>query len=200
MSSIFSDPPFRRGTTLLSGEAIELDAANAPIAGSEIVGQVKAFQDVNPSTGVRYSNRLVYCVAARYKGSTVSDASTLAGRAFQMSTSAPLTEFSALADNSVSTAGGTIAVLDEYLTGELRQNDIVWLVFKGPATVGKNAGAAISGAAAVQLHTSNGVFAPVTTGTPVGSQVAAFVSGVATAGGAAAADTQTRVNLWNDRI
>lgn len=200
MSSIFSDPPFRRGTTLLGGEAIELDAAGNPIAGVEIVGQVKAFQDVHPSTGQRYSNRLVYCMAARYRGNLVSDVTTLTGRAFQMSPSAPLTEFSALADNTISTAGGTIAILDEYLTGELRPNDIVWLVLKGPVTVGKTAGAAITGAAAVQLHTSNGVVAPVTTGTPVATQIAASVSGVVTPGGAASADTLTRINLWSDRV
>lgn len=202
MSSIFSDPPFRRGTTLLGGEQIELDAANNPIAGVEIVGSVKAFQDVHPSTGQRYSNRLVYCVAARYKGSTVSDATTLAGRAFQMSTAAPLTETSALADNSIVNAGGTVAVLDEYLTGELRQNDIVWLVFKGPCTVVKEAGAAISGGAHVQVAAAatQGIYAAVTTGVPVATQIAASVAGVVTPGGAASGDTRTRVNLWSNRV
>lgn len=86
MSSIFSDPFFRRGATLLGGETIEYSdppTNSKPIAGGEIVGQVKVFQDVEPTgTQKRLSNRLVYCVAARYKGSTVLDASTVAGEAY----------------------------------------------------------------------------------------------------------------------
>ena len=34
MSSLFSDPPFSRGATLLNGEAIDLDVNGSPIAGS----------------------------------------------------------------------------------------------------------------------------------------------------------------------
>ena len=118
MSSIFSDPFFRRGSTLLGGELIEVDPnTGSPVAGGEIVGQVKVFQDVNPvGRGERYSNRLVYCVAARYKGADVADASTVAGSAYIFSPTAPLSEFSTLATASNVTDGIEVGVLDEYLT------------------------------------------------------------------------------------
>lgn len=169
MSSIFSDPLFRRGTTLLGGEAIETDA-NGPIAGGETVGQVKVFQDVNPYTGKRNSNRLVYCVAARYKGSTVSDASTVAGEAYLFDAGKPLTEFTNKASSSNATAGLAWGVLDEYLTGELRQNDIVWLVVEGPTSI-KRTAAAVNSGVAVQLSATAGSIATLSTGIAIGQQI-----------------------------
>lgn len=169
MSSIFSDPSFRRGTTLLAGEAIETDA-NGPIAGGEVVGQVKVFQDVNPYTGKRYSNRLVYCVAARYKGNTVSDASTVAGEAYLFDAAKPLTEFTNKASSSNATNGLAFGVLDEYLTGELRQNDIVWLVVEGPTSV-KRTAAAVNAGVAVQLSTTAGSIVTLSTGIVIGQQI-----------------------------
>lgn len=169
MSSIFSDPSFRRGTTLLAGEAIETDA-NGPIAGGEVVGQVKVFQDVNPYTGQRYSNRLVYCVAARYKGNTVSDASTVAGEAYLFDAARPLTEFTNKASSSNATNGLAFGVLDEYLTGELRQNDIVWLVVEGPTSV-KRTAAAVNAGVAVQLSTTAGSIVTLSTGIVIGQQI-----------------------------
>lgn len=170
MSAIFSDPPFRRGTTLLGGEAIEADA-NGPIAGREIVGQVKAFQDVVPTgRGDRNSNRLVYCVAARYKGSTVSDASTVAGEAYLFDTGKPLSEFTNKASSSNATAGLAWGVLDEYLTGELRQNDIVWLVVEGPTQI-KRTAAAINAGVAVQLSSTAGSIIVLSSGIAVGQQI-----------------------------
>lgn len=191
MSSIFSDPSFRRGTTLLSGELIELDASSAPIAGGEVVGQVKVFQDVHPSTGIRNSNRLVYCVAARYKGSTVSDASTVAGEAYLFDAAKPLTEFTNKASSSNATAGLAFGVLDEYLTGELRQNDIVWLVIKGPVAI-KQTAVALAAGVAVQLSATAGQAAVLSTGIAIGQQIAGAAS--------AAAVGLTRVNLSADDI
>ena len=140
MSSIFSDPFFRRGSTLLGGEAIETDA-NGPIAGREVVGQVKAFQDQKPTgLGERYSSRLVYCVAARYTGST-NLTSADAGQLFifdaTASTGDLLGEFKDKATATNAKAGVAVGVLDEYITGNVvvRPNDIVWLVVKGPTTV-----------------------------------------------------------------
>jgi hypothetical protein len=186
MSAIFSDPPFRRGTTLLGGEVIETDA-NGPIAGREIVGSVKAFQDVVPTgRGDRNSNRLVYCVAARYKGSTVSDASTVAGEAYLFDTGKPLTEFTNKASSSNATAGLAWGVLDEYLTGELRTNDIVWLVVEGPTQI-KRTAVAISAGVAVQLSATAGSIAVLSTGIAIGQQIV----GAATSASAGL----TRVNL-----
>jgi hypothetical protein len=192
MSSIFSDPLFRRGTTLLSGEAIELDSAGAPIAGGEVVGQVKVFSDVVPTgRGERNSNRLVYCVAARYKGSTVSDASTVAGEVYAFDDAAPLTEFTSKATSANVDAGKVVGVLDEYLTGQLRQNDIVWLVVKGPCKV-KQTAAAINAGAAVKVSATAGSAAATGSTKSIGLQIAGAAS--------AASVGLTRVNLVSDAI
>jgi hypothetical protein len=192
MSSIFSDPLFRRGSTLLSGEQIEVDSAGNPVAGVEIVGQVKVFQDVNPvGRGERYSNRLVYCVAARYKGSTVSDASTVAGELYLFDAGKPLTEFTSKASSTNATNGLAIGVLDEYLTGELRQNDIVWLVVKGPTSI-KRTAAAVNSGVAVQASTTAGSIVTLSTGIAIGQQIAG-ANTAATVG-------LTRVNLHSDEV
>lgn len=192
MSSIFSDPWFRRGTTLLNGEQIELDGAGNPVAGTEIVGQVKVFQDVNPvGRGERYSNRLVYCVAARYKGTTVSDASTVAGELYLFDAGAPLTNFTNKATATNATAGLAIGVLDEYLRGELRQNDIVWLVVKGPTSI-KRTAAAVNAGVAVQASATAGSIATVSTGIAIGQQI----EGANTSASAGL----TRVNLHSDEV
>lgn len=192
MSAIFSDPQWRRGTTLLSGEQIELDPAGVPVAGGEIVGQVKAFQDVNPvGRGERYSNRLVYCVAARYKGSNVADASTVAGQAVLFDAAAPLTEFTGYLTTSNHAAGAAIGVLDEYLTGTLRTNDIVWIVIKGPTSI-KRTAAAVNAGVAVQASSTAGSIVTATSGTVIGQQIVG-ANTAATAG-------LTRVNLFSDEI
>lgn len=176
MSSIFSDPFFRRGSTLLGGETIEIDQnTGLPVAGREVVGQVKAFQDVNPvGRGERYSNRLVFCVAARYTGTTVTDASTVAGKAFVFSDTAPLSEFSAAATNADVAAGKTVGILDEYLTGVLRQNDVVWLVVKGPTSVQKGSSASVAANTGVELGSSGtaGQGIPVSAGVSIGNSLA----------------------------
>lgn len=197
MSSIFSDPFFRRGSTLLGGEDIEIDAnTGTPVAGREVIGQVKAFQDVNPvGRGERYSNRLVYCVAARYTGSTVTDASTVAGKAYVFSDSAPLSEFSALATNADAAAGKFIGVLDEYLTGVLRQNDVVWIVVKGPTAIQKASNASVAAGGQVELGSGGtaGQALPLNTGAPV----AISIAGAAVTG---AQGTLLRVNERADFI
>ena len=192
MSSIFSDPFFRRGSTLLGGEAIELSADNKPVAGGEVVGQVKAFQDVRPTgDGKRFSNRLVYCVAARYKGSTVNDASTVAGTVYVFDDAAPLTEFTSAATSANFDADKAVGVLDEYLTGQLRQNDIVWLVVKGPAKV-KQTATAINAGVAVKVSSTAGSAAAAGSTKSIGQQIAGANS--------AAAVGLTRVNLISATI
>ena len=185
MSSIFSDPSFRRGSTLLTGEVIEYEGTT-PIAGSEIVGQVKAFQDVDPSSGKRFSNRLVYCVAARYTGTTVADASTVAGEVYLMDFNSPLSVFSAKGTASTVLAGLAFGVLDEYLKGELRKDDIVWVVVKGPADV-KQTAAAINAGAQVQVSATAGQIATLSTGFPIGQQIEGANTG--------ATSQLTRINL-----
>ena len=189
MSSIFSDPFWRRGSTLLTGEPIELDANGNPVAGTEVVGQVKAFQDVSPTGhGTRHSNKLCYCVAVRYTGSTVSDASTVAGKRYALN--AAQTEISALRTKANADASVPSGILDEYLTGELRQNDIVWLVVKGPAdtvvTGSISAGGNVGGHATTAGN-----------GAAAGGSNSAVIDGTALA---AAANGKCRVNLHCDFI
>lgn len=164
MPSLFSDPPFPRGTTLLNKEVIDLDPSGIPIAGGEIVGQVKAFQDVAPGTGpaaVRYSNRIVYCVAARYTpvdGVTSlnpGDNGADKGKTFVLDRRGPLTTFSSLAAATDITDGRTVGVLDEYLTTAVRPNDIVWLVVRGPTAMQKAASIAIPGGLGIELASSS---------------------------------------------
>lgn len=150
MSSLFSDPPFARGQSLLNKEVIELDTAGLPLAGREIVGAVKAFADVNPGTGpaaVRYSNRLVYCMACRYVGASAlnpADNGADKGKWFVIDRANPLgAQFRATAAAGDVAAGRMVGVLDEYLTTEVRTNDIVWLVIGGPTAAVKSANSRI---------------------------------------------------------
>jgi hypothetical protein len=189
MSTIFSDPGWRRGSTLLNRETIELDGDGAPVAGKELVGQVKAFQDVDPSSGKRFSNRLVYCVAARYTGAS-NLTSADAGKVFAFSTTAPLAEFSAVATaTNVNTDGRYIGVLDEYLTEDVRPNDIVWLVVKGPCSI-QSSGTAIAAGAAIEVTGTVGRVTTKASGATVAGQIAA-----ASVGGTAGA--LVRANLHN---
>ena len=181
MSSFFSDPYFGRGQTLLTGEVIELNGNNTgsnvswPVAGQNIIGDVKVFNDVNPRTTQSYSNALVYCMACRYTGSAVADGSTLAGKAFTILPDGA--SFSTLAAAADMTAGKRIGVFDEYFTGALRQYDIVWLTVAGP-TMMVATNAAITAGAAVALSADLGTvvqsLTPVTPAFTVGLHRAAI--------------------------
>lgn len=205
MSTIFSDPGWRRGSTLLNREVVEFDDAptnSIPTAGKELVGQVKIFQDVDPSSGRRFSNRLVYCVAARYTGTAdipVADA----GKVFAFSTAGsakgtdltggPLEEFSAYATaTNVNTDLRYYGVLDEYLTEPVRKNDIVWLVVKGPCSI-QSGGTAIAAGAPIEVTGTGGRIATRSTGKHIASQIAG-----ASVGGTAGA--LVRANLHSDLI
>lgn len=191
MSSIFSDPFWRRGTTLLNAEPIELDGAGNPVAGTEVVGQVKAFQDVRPTgDGMRFSNKLVYCIAVRYTGATVAKAdvpTTVAGARYVLS--GDQTSISAKRTKANADAGVPSGVVDEYLTGELRTNDIVWLVVKGPCEAKTNGSSSIAAGDNVVAGATAGE--TVKTGTAGASST---VDGTALAASASAA-TVGRVNL-----
>lgn len=161
MSSLFSDPPFNRGSTLLAGENIELDAAGNAIAGREVAGMMKAFPDQNPGTGtaaVRYSNRLVYCVACRYMGSTTINLASASyperGKAYVLS--ADLSQFNAVAVQADVANGRVVGLLDEYLQQPVRQYDIVWLVVKGPAQAAKASAGHVLPSAGYEIATASG--------------------------------------------
>ena len=191
MSSIFSDPFFRRGSTLLGGETIEVDDAGNPLAGTEIVGQVKAFQDQNPTgLGERHSNRLVYCVAARYKGSSALTSAD-AGKLFVFDATGVLTTFTDAATTTNAAAGKAVGVLDEYIPENVtvRQNDIVWLVVKGPTTVNQTA-ASIAQGTPVQVSSTGGSVIASGSGAIVGQKIGATSSAAA----------GVRVNLTSSHI
>lgn len=199
MSSIFSDPGWRRGGTLLASETIEYSDPTTrlnPVAGNELVGQVKVFQDVNPSTGKRNSNRLVYCVAARYTGSSPLDPIANKGKAVVFNASNVLGEFDQFADDVDVTDGKCIGVLDEYLTVDVREDDIVWVVVKGPTTIRRlpgtqqDAGTAVGFVSATDNNLGTLSDNDVTRGALIGQMIAA----------AAAADETVRINLRSDHI
>lgn len=186
MSSLYSDPPFPRGTTYLAGETIESDAIG-PVAGRDFVGQVKVFQDCNPTTGLEHSNRLVTCVAARWTGST---GGIVAGDvvAFDFSTNG-LTNVAAKGSTTV---GVTFGVVDEYIpsTTEIRQNDIVWVAVRGPAGAKFTSTAVASAGTAVYIA-NTGLLSATASGNVLGHNLAAV---------GASSSTPQRVNLIGPTI
>jgi hypothetical protein len=198
MSSLYSDPPFRRGSSALGlgpTDVVTTDAIGV-VEGRAIVGTVKVFQDMNPTTGAIISDRLVYCVAARYKGSAALDATTNAGLVYLFDTAAPLEQFGNAAGPVATSANLTSAiqcygVLDEYLTGSIQPNDIVWLVVKGPCAV-KQTAAAINAAAFVGPSTAGSVATAASAAVAIGVQIAGANT--------TAAIQSVRVNLANPTI
>lgn len=159
MSSLQSDPQFARGTTLLAGADIDLNGST-PIAGSGIVGTVKVFQDTNPSTGVVASNRLVYCMAVRvFKTGVLSGASStfVAGDVLELTQTTGGVTAAALSG----VASPLWGVVDEYIPSGvvIRNNDIIWVVVKGPATVTATATAITSGADVILTATAGKIAA-----------------------------------------
>lgn len=175
MSSIFSDPPFRRGSTLLSGDLKEAGTGN-DLPGGEIVGSVKAFQDVNPYTGVRYSNRLVYCIAVRWKGTDNTAASDIAGDVYAVDLAhengKPFATITSAATNSNVSDARHYGVVDEYLTGTVRQNDVLWLVVKGPTSIQAANTSAIASGAKIEVTGTAGRVQTASTGVVIGTQIA----------------------------
>lgn len=209
MSSIFSDPPFPRGRTLASGDfgdAIS-DPATVGVFGSGVVGSIKAFQDVavrdfttgataNPAGSI-LSNRLVYCQAVRYTGTTVEDVTTIAGTAFvvdlALENGRAFAQISEAATDTHVGAGREFGVVDEYLTGRLVKNDVIWIVRKGPVSIKQAAATSISSGAQVEVTGSAGKIQAKAGSNPIGITVL----GAATA---ATANTNVRVNLVCDDI
>jgi hypothetical protein len=209
MSSIFSDPPFVRGRTLASsdfGDA-QTDPTKPDVLGTSVVGQIKAFQDVAAGgisingtaviPGTMLSNRLVYCQAVRYRGSDLADASTIAGTAFvvdlALENGKPYCQISTAATNANAAAGREVGIVDEYLTGVLKQNDVIWIVRKGPTCVKQAAGTAITSGAGVELTGTAGKIQALASGTSLGINILG-------ANSAATADTLVRVGLVSDEI
>jgi hypothetical protein len=164
MSAIFSDPPFRRGSTLCGGDLKDTGTGN-DLPGTDIVGSIKAFQDIDPSTGVRYSNRLVYCTPVRWGGADTTGLdirSKVLVVAQTLENGKPFATVSGVAADSNAAKGQLVGVVDEYLKDAtaVKQGDVIWLVVKGPTTayasagVGSGEGVQIGSAGAVLTRTS----------------------------------------------
>lgn len=210
MSSIFSDPPFVRGRTLASGDFgdAQTDPTKTDVLGSGIVGSIKAFQDVavgqisfgstTATPGTLLSNRLVYCQAVRWRGSdqTPSQVAGLAGQVYLIDTGLengkPFCQITSPATEANVAAGREYGVLDEYLTGQLKQNDVVWIVRKGPCAIKTGSGDSIADGARVELTGSAGRAVVRNTGTSLGINISG--AAVATSG------ASVRVNLICDDI
>ena len=110
----------------------------------------------------------------------MNDASTVAGQTYAFDAGASLTEFTSKAAAADVTAGKAVGVLDEYLTGALRTNDIVWIVVKGPCSV-KSTGTVAAGAMVAQSSTAGTAAASGATGAstaPLGQAIGAAASNV----------------------
>ena len=189
MSSIYSDPPFPRGGSLLGfdpADAATLDEAGNPIQGRDIVGEVKVFTDSNPVTGAVNSQRLVYCVAVRVRQAGVAN-----GQPANNLTPGKVVKFAAGslttldADNQAAATDTAniahqVGVVDEYLPKVPLVNDLIWVVVKGPTTALFTSAAVAAGAPVAVSSTPGSLVAantPAVTSTFFGTALTAKASG-----------------------
>lgn len=117
------DYPIQRGTTFYGGRTI--DSNN--LEGEKVKGQIRVFDDFNPTTRVLNSNLPVMAILCRNKhnaaltpGQAVLLSGTVVGE-----TGAPVSSTTVLC-----------GVVDEYLPAAgCPVNDLCWVVIKGPTTV-----------------------------------------------------------------
>jgi hypothetical protein len=136
MSTLTADPGFARGQTL--GVTVTLyEAENGD--GSNVVGVRKVFRDEDPKTGALKSNRTVECIAVK----NTSGSALVPGAVAKFKDAAILAEVDGLATTSTALMG----VVDEYLPAAgVPNNEVFWLVVRGPSTVTKTATSVAAGA------------------------------------------------------
>lgn len=136
MSTLTADPGFARGQTL--GVTVTMyEAENGD--GSTVVGTRKVFRDEDPKTGALKSNRLVECLAVK----NTSGSALLPGSVAKFKDAAILSEVDGLATTSTALMG----IVDEYLPAAgVANNEVFWLVVRGPSTVTKTATSVSAGA------------------------------------------------------
>lgn len=137
MSTLTADPGFGRGQTLgITAPLYEAEVGD----GSNLTGARKVFRDEHPVTGVINSNRTVECIAVK----NTSGSALLPGQVAKFKDSAILTEVDGLAVAATTLMG----VVDEYLPASgVPNNEVFWLVVRGPSTVTKTATSVSAGAA-----------------------------------------------------
>jgi hypothetical protein len=136
MSTLTADPGFARGQTL--GVTVTMyEAENGD--GSNVVGTRKVFRDEDPKTGALKSNRTVECIAVK----NTSGSALLPGAVAKFKDAAILSEVDGLAVAATTLMG----VVDEYLPAAgVPNNEVFWLVVRGPSTVTKTATSVSAGA------------------------------------------------------
>lgn len=142
-----ASPPFPRGQTLFNKAYSDTSLTTGD--GANIEGQIWEFEDVNPTTGVRRSNRKVRCMAVRWMGSSpalpsrcvVLDSQIVSnGAAAGTQTAGPLgrcrATLFARQGNTADVLPAKCYPVDEYLPSNgVARYDIMWVVIEGPAMV-----------------------------------------------------------------
>lgn len=117
--ALLIDPPFALGQTL---------GVTSTSQGTGWVGAVKQFPDVNPSTGVRRTNRVKTCIAVR----NTSGVALLPKRVVSFAAGS-LSAVDGYTRDTGLPAGG---IVDEHLPADgVANNDVFWLTIQGPTEV-----------------------------------------------------------------
>lgn len=165
MSTLTADPGFARGQVLgILWKAYDSESGD----GSHALGARKVFRDEDPKTGKLLSNATVECICVK----NTSGSALLPGAVAKFKAAAILSEVDGLATTSTALMG----VVDEYLPAAgVPNNEVFWLVVRGPSAVTKttvavNAGtaygvSATDGAAAAQTSNPLLGYAITTAGT-----------------------------------
>jgi hypothetical protein len=161
MSTLTADPGFGRGQTLgVTGKMYEAENGD----GSTVVGTRKVFRDENPTTGAINSNRTVECIAVK----NTSGSALVPGAVAKFKDAAILTEVDGLATTSTALMG----IVDEYLpSAGVPNNEVFWLVVRGPSTVTKTA-TSVSAGASYGLSATSGSAAAQSTNPLLGYAIA----------------------------
>ena len=144
MSTLVADPGFARGQ-VLGVTKLLYDAE--PADGAQILGVHKVFLDVDPRNQPVASNETVECVAVK----NTSGGALLPKTLVKFKAGAILTEVDGGADD----ASVRVGVVDEYLPAAgVPVDEVFWVVVKGPTTILKTTGAAITAGAKVSAATA----------------------------------------------
>lgn len=185
--------PFARGETGYSGDTIESPVTRF----AQQLGQVRGFDDWNPNLNVVNTNLQVVCILLR----NLTGGALLPSQAVLFSATTPSTGTGATVTQT-GTQNVFFGIVDEYLPAAgVPNNDVFWLVIKGPTTALMTtvSGAKTAGQLAVWASgTDNGKldFTPTTAATAIiGQNQATYGQNAFTLGAIANGATSARVIL-----
>lgn len=175
MSTFTSDPKFARGQ-VLGILWTAYDAENGD--GSKVIGMRSAFLDENPITKKRLSNRSVECIAVKNaSGGTLAPGSVVKFSAHDGAATTPDDFGLANVAGLAATTDVLVGVVDEYLTANVPNGEVFWLVVAGPAAIKKTTGTGVSANAAVNISGTAGSVTTGGAGLLVGYAIKAAASG-----------------------